>query len=401
MNAPAPHSALPPHMRLFAELVEHVKSEKHPPVPEDCEIPVEYYTDQAWFDRERAELWRRFPIIVGHAAMLQKPGDHFTHDALGVPMLIVRGRDDQIRAFYNVCRHRGVRLVTDEDVKRRPGFTCPYHHWTYDLDGALKHAPLKDELFTGVDLSCRGLRRIPCAVRQGFIWVQIDGLQDDESPDVAAHLDTLDQDLAAFDMGGQAFYRRTSSVRKANWKLIVDAFQDGYHVVRLHQKTVGPFFIDGGAVQERAGVNLRAVVARNELKEVLDAGPEDWDPRHHTSFAHYIFPNTIMVFHPDYISQLGLFPRSAEETEVIHHCFIPTEPKTDKERRHWERAFAIVEDGVFHAEDYFVCESTQTGLSSGANQTHLLGGMEAGVALFREVLRDVMGPLPGDPPAPK
>ena len=330
--------------------------------------------------------------------MLKLPGDHFTHDALGVPILVAKGRDGEIRAFYNVCRHRGVRLVEDDEIRRRPGFTCPYHHWTYDLDGALKHAPLKDELFSGVDLSCRGLRRIPCAVRQGFIWVQIEGLDDDAAPDIPSHLDTIDQDFAAFGMAEQAFYTRTTSLRQCNWKLIVDAFQDGYHVVRLHQKTVGPLFIDGGAVQERAGLNMRAAVARKELQEILDAPAEDWRPRHHASFAHYIFPNTIMVFHPDYVSQLGLFPRSAEETEVIHHCFIPREPETEKERAHWKRAFAIIEDGVFHAEDYFVCESTQKGLTSGANRTHLLGGMETGVAMFREILRETMGPLPGDAP---
>ena len=396
MNAPTPQPKLPPHLRLFGALVDHVKAKVQPPAPEDCEIPVEYYTDPAWFERERAELWRRHPIIVGHASMLKQAGDHFTHDALGVPLLIARDRSGDIRAFYNVCRHRGVRLVEDDDIRRRPGFTCPYHHWTYDLDGGLKHVPLKDELFAGVDLSCRGLRRVPCAVRQGFIWVQIDGLEDDAAPDVAAHLDSVEQDFAAFGMGDQYFYRRTSSVKKANWKLIIDAFQDGYHVVRLHQKTVGPFFIDGGAVQERAGLNLRAAIARNELTEVLEASPDQWRPRHHVSYAHYIFPNTIMVFHPDYVSQLGLFPKAADETEIIHHCFIPTEPKTEKEQAHWRRAFAMVEDGVFHAEDYYVCESTQKGLHSGANRTHVLGGMEEGVAMFRQILRETMGPLPGD-----
>ncbi|MEM9725422.1 MAG: SRPBCC family protein [Pseudomonadota bacterium] len=399
MNAPSP-SALPPHLRLFSELLDHVRHGAVQETPQDFEIPVEYYTDPEWFERERRELFRGYPIIVGHAAMLRKPGEHFTHDALGAPILVAKGRDGKIRAFYNVCRHRGVRLVDEEDVQRRSSFVCPYHHWRYGLDGALQHAPLSDELFKGIDLSCRGLRPIPCVVRRGFIWVQLDGLPDDAEPDVATHLDTIDSDFQAFGMEEQHFYRRSITTRKANWKLIVDAFQDGYHVVRLHQKTVGPFFIDGGALQERAGLNMRAAVARKELLQLiedgLDTAPDSWRPRHHTSFAHFIFPNTVMVFHPDYTSQLGLFPTSAGETVVIHQCFIPSEPKTDKERKHWERAFSMVEDGVFHAEDYYVCESTQRGLHSGANKTHLVGAMETGVAMFREILRDVMGPLPGD-----
>ena len=397
MNAPQ-ISPQPEHLRLFGALVDFVKAGAPSPPPADFEIPVEYYTDPDWFERERRELFRRHPIIVGCAAMLRKPGDHFAHDALGVPLIIAKGRDGVIRAFYNVCRHRGVRLVYEEEIQRKPGFTCPYHHWTYDLDGALKHVPQKETLFDGIDLSCRGLRPVPCAVRGGMIWVQIDGLEEDATPDVAAHLDSIDEDLEAFEVGAQFFYRRSAAVKKANWKLIVDAFQDGYHIVRLHQKTVGPFFIDGAALQERAGLNMRAAVARKELTEVLETGPASWRPRHHVSYAHYIFPNTIMVFHPDYVSQLGLFPTAPDETVVIHHCLIPKEPKTEKEQGHWRRAFAIVEDGVFHAEDYFVCESTQRGLHSGANKTHLLGGMETGVAMFRQILRDAMGPLPGDPP---
>ena len=350
-------------------------------------FPVAFYLDEEWLARERAELFATQPIIVGHEKMLVRAGDHFTHDHLDKPLLVVRGRDDKIRVLYNVCRHRGVRLAHNAEVARKASFVCPYHHWTYDLDGSLKNVPLR-ETFEGVDLSCRGLKEVPCEVRQGFIWVQLGGAK---PLDLDAHLGDINSDLEAFETGAQHVFRQTTTVKEANWKLIVEAFQDGYHVVRLHQKSVGPLFMDARASMDRVGDNLRAVVARAFFPEILDAPPEQWDDRNHVSFAHFIFPNTIIIIHPDYISHLGLFPKDVDETIVVHTCLIPKKPETEKELEHWERAFDIIENEVFQAEDFFVCENAQIGMASGANETLLLGAQEYGIALFHDILRDRMG----------
>ncbi len=386
-------SDLPPHMKLFARLLDEVKSDYRPPLPEIHDVPVAFYLDDDWLARERFELFAGYPIIVGHETMLTQAGEHFTHDHLGKPLLIVRGRDDHIRAFYNVCRHRGMRLAQNTEVMRKPSFVCPYHHWAYDLDGSLKNVPLS-ESFDGVNLSCRGLKEVPCEIRHGFIWVQIG---ETKPLDLNSHLGEIDADLDAFGTGDQHVFRQTTTTKKANWKLIVEAFQDGYHVVRLHQKSVGPLFMDARASMDRVGNNLRAAVARAFFPEILNAPPEKWDDRNHVSFAHYIFPNTIIVFHPDYISHMGLFPQGVDETVVVHTCLIPKEPETEKERDHWERAFDIIENGVFQAEDFFVCENAQIGMASGANETLLLGAQEYGIALFHDILRDEMGPFRQSP----
>ena len=319
--------------------------------------------------------------------MLARAGDHFVHDHLGKPLLVVRGRDDKIRAFYNVCRHRGVRLAHNQEVERKPSFVCPYHHWAYDLDGSLKNVPLP-ETFDGVDLSCRGLKEVASEVRHGFIWAQLD----EEAPlDLDRRLGEINADFSAFEIGDQHIFRQTTTTKKANWKLIVEAFQDGYHVVRLHQKSVGPLFMDARASMDRVGDNLRAVVARAFFPECLDLPEAQWDDRNHVSFAHFVFPNTIIVVHPDYISHMGLFPQSVDKTTVVHTCLIPKMPETEKELEHWERAFDIIENGVFQAEDFYVCENAQIGMASGANETLLLGAQEYGIALFHDILREKMG----------
>ena len=388
-NTVTSREKLKPHMQMFRAFREKVKRQDGAPLPPSSEVSVDMYLDPDLLQRERSELFEKTPIIVGHTSMLEKPGSHFTHDHLGKPLLIVRGKDQIIRAFLNVCRHRGMRLVADEAISKTPVFVCPYHHWTYGLDGTLKNTPLKDG-FEGVDLSCRNLKSVQCAEHGGFIWVQLDDSVPMELPDF---LGTISDDLDSFAVAEQVTYRRDTSLKKANWKLIIEAFQDGYHVVRLHNKTVGQFFIDGQTANERVGKHIRAIVARTSFKDALDLPPEDWDDRNHVSFAHYIFPNTIMVYHPDYISHLGLYPVSVDETLVTHTFLIPKQPETGKEKSHVERSYDLIENGVFQAEDYFVCENAQRGMASGANNTLLLSGYEDGIAMFHDILRDA---LPGN-----
>jgi len=376
--------SLKPHMQMFSTFRDKVKRQDSAPLPPSSEVPVEMYLDPDLLKREQTELFDKTPVIVGHASMLEKAGSHFTHDHLGKPLLIVRGKDKVIRAFLNVCRHRGMRLVAEEGTGKTPVFVCPYHHWTYGLDGTLKNTPLKDG-FEGVDLSCRNLKPVQCAEHSGFIWVQIDDTKPIDLPDF---LGTISDDLDSFAVADQLTYRSDTSLKKANWKLIVEAFQDGYHVVRLHNKTVGRFFIDGQTANERVGKHIRAIVARTSFEDALELPAEEWDDRNHVSFAHYIFPNTIMVYHPDYISHLGLFPVGTDETLVTHTFLVPKLAETDEEKSHIARSYDLIENGVFQSEDYFVCENAQRGMASGANDTLLLSGYEDGIAMFHDILSD-------------
>ena len=285
---------LPPHMKLFAQLRDEVKSNYVPELPEPNEIPTQFYLDKDWLARERAELYETSPIILGHEKMIERPGEHFVHDHLGKPLLVVRGQDQKIRVFYNVCRHRGVRLARNEAVERKPSFVCPYHHWAYDLDGTLKNVPLP-ETFEGVDLSCRNLKEVPSETRHGFIWAQIDG---SKPLDLDVHLHSLNSDLQSFDTEHHHVFRQTTTTKKSNWKLIVEAFQDGYHVTRLHQKSVGPLFMDARASMNRVGDNLRAVVARAFFPEVLDLPPSEMGRQKSRFFCPFHIPEHNHGFSP-------------------------------------------------------------------------------------------------------
>ncbi len=380
MNAPG-------FSEVFSNLLEEFRSGAAV-APFEGKVDTRFYTDPIWFEKEKAALFSHGPILVGHVSMLKNNGDVFTHDYLGKPIMVARAKDGQVRAFLNVCRHRGVRLVNGEHVENKTSFVCPYHNWTYDLDGTLKHVPLQEESFPGLDRQCHSLKALPLEICEGLIFVCADP---EGSINIDQHMGMVKDDFAAFKMADHVFFRQTVTTLKTNWKLLVDAFQDGYHVTRLHRSTVGPSFMDGIARSERSGDHLLSVVARKGFNEALQQRPEQWDLRRQSACAMYLFPNVEMIIHPDYISYLAFFPTQVDETVVVHGCFIEEEPKDEKAAAHWERAFDIIENGVFHPEDFFVCEQAQIGMDSSANSHLLLGAHETGVKAFHDLLAEKMG----------
>ncbi|MBZ0254279.1 MAG: Rieske (2Fe-2S) protein, partial [Candidatus Methylomirabilis sp.] len=131
--------------------------------------PVERYLSPERFAREERTLFRRRPLILGHASRLAAPGDFFTHDLAGVPILCVRDRGGRFRAFLNVCRHRGTRVVEAEGGRDARSFACPYHAWTYGLDGRLLGLPHADG-FPEIDRDKTGLVALPAEEFAGFLW---------------------------------------------------------------------------------------------------------------------------------------------------------------------------------------------------------------------------------------
>lgn len=374
---------------LFETLLESYRNKEYIE-PITAKVDTRFYTDKAWFEHERHAVFSDRAVVLGHASMLKQPGDHFVHDHTGQPIIVIKGKDKKIRAFLNVCRHRGVRLSNAVGVENKPSLVCPYHNWVYSTEGNLNKIPLEEEAFGSIDKSCYGLRTLELQEVAGLLFVCPDP---DGRVDLGKQLQDLEQDLNHFATADHVFFKESVSVKKTNWKLIIEAFLDGYHIRRLHRKTVGPLFLDGVALTEPTGLNSRAVVARESFGEALNLGREQWDLRRHASCAYFLFPNTEVIVHPDYISYLSLFPTAVDETVVVHGCLIEEAPTDDKALAHWNRAFDIIEKGVFQAEDLFVCEQAQIGMNSGANERLLLGSFERPIIDFHKALSEVCGPF--------
>ncbi len=259
---------------------------------------------------------------------------------------------------------------------------CPYHQWTYGLQGELRNVP-RQESFSDLDLEQLALVPVPTEVRDNLVWVQADP---GGSMDLDAHLAGLEKDLAIFRIADYHFCHQSVRTIKCNWKLVQDAFLDGYHVVRLHKNTVGPFFPDALAETDLIGDHTRSAVARKEIAEAETLPAEALDLRHHCTFSYTVFPNAVLIFHPEYTSIISLFPVSEEETVFVHSMLTPQPPRSEAERDHFQRSFELIDKGVFEAEDIFVSVGAQVGMSSGANEYLLFGALEEAAVRFHRII---------------
>ena len=341
-------------------------------------IPAHHYTDPDHFAREKTALFDTMPQVLCPSAALPEAGMAMPHDATGRPLLITRDAAGTAHVFLNVCRHRGTRLVDGECTAKIKRLVCSYHAWTYDLSGKLLALP-RPETFPGLDKSAFALRELPSCEAGGVIWfAPVDGAD-------FSHARTLGDDFAALGMDNSHLFRRKLHTVNGNWKLIMDAFLESYHVTRLHSQSIGPFFKDGVTAGDTIGPHKRAAVGRAEDMGTVDL--EDMDAlRRVVTFAYQLFPATIVIPSPDYVNILVLMPQSHDVTVVEDFMLIPEEPATQKARDHWERSWNLLDGVAFSQEDFRAAELGQQGLTSGAVPHVTLGTMEAGIAQFHDTI---------------
>jgi Rieske 2Fe-2S family protein len=370
----------PIHGHLLEKLIEVYQGSLDPELT-DFRIPTTVYTDESRLQAER-RLLRALPMAVAHVSQLQAAGACLVHDALGVPVMVTRNREGGLHAMLNVCRHRGTRLMEDAGFcKVRKGFHCRYHGWTYDIEGNLLTVP-KQEMFPSLDKSEHNLISLPVTERFGFVWVvATPGLE----YDFDAFLDPLEPDLGPLNLESHVVFRRATTTAHTNWKIVMEAFLDGYHVRHLHKNTVGPYFKDHRSYSELAGPHIRSIVGRSGFEEALASGPID-DIRNTATPTYVIFPNTIFVVQPDFVSRASAYPTALGEVYWEHDLIIPEEPKSEKVRAHWELNYELIQNGVFKGEDLWVCEQIQQGLASGANEFLTYGIEEAPIEWWHEEL---------------
>lgn len=360
-------------------LTERLRAELAAPGGESAErapftVPIARYRDAAWCARERAALFGGPRIVAASASLGAGACAPIDRADVGAA-IVARGPDGAVRAFANACRHRGTRLVDAPCTAK--ALVCPYHAWTYDLTGALIHVPHQGA-FPGLEPAQRGLAPRPAVERHGLVWLG-DG--------VDGYLGEVGADLAALALDRHVLWRRARTTRRCNWKLVIEAFLDGYHIRVLHRESIYRFFLDAASIAEpagpAAGPHVRAITARRALREA----PQDLsgaDLPQLVTPSLLLFPSTIVIRHPDFVSIMTVAPLAPDLTDWDHMMLIPADRAGEAE--HWARSWSLIEEGVFQREDLWVCEQAQRGIDAGATDEMLFGGLERAVRWFHGAL---------------
>lgn len=340
--------------------------------------PIEHYTDEDHFTLEREQIFRKVPIAAAHASELSEPGAFLRREVAGLPILLTRDKAGSANAFLNACRHRGTRLVDDEEgCKHR--FSCPYHAWTYANTGDLIAAPHFDEGFDTVDKSELGLKRLACQERFGFIWVVADA-RGEVSFDT--YFANLAADLDALQMEDMFVAQQDVTVRDANWKILVEGGIEAYHFKVAHRTTIGPHFEDNLSSYRTFGPHLRSILPRTSMAKLTDDTRGTWRLRDHAQVLYTLFPSTALLVQQDHIAWVKQEPISAGQTRLR---LATLAPKADADNTlHWDQNHRITRTTL--DEDFEIGESIQSTLASGANTNMLFGRFEGALDQFNQTV---------------
>lgn len=287
-------------------------------------IPSARYSDPALFEAERAHLWRRSWLFAAHESDLAEPGAYRTFDRSGSPIVVVRGNDGVLRAFYNSCRHRAAPVVRDAcgTAKR---LTCQYHSWSYGLDGSLKAVP-DARSFVDLELDELGLVPVRCESWQGWVFVN----EDTAAPPLVDYLGPLCEQMREID--GPNLRRVGSQVHDvaANWKIVVDAFLEVYHIRTVHPDNAALLYDDSTVTVAMLphGHSRLSVAVRPELLGVMDPSPEADNPSvgqlwRETSTSFGWFPNVVAPLDTGAFPLLCIWPVDQRTSQLELQWFAP------------------------------------------------------------------------------
>jgi Rieske 2Fe-2S family protein len=338
-------------------------------------LPRAAYLDADVLAWERENFFGRW-MCVGYSADLGRPGDRRAVDTGAGGVLIARGDDGGLRAFANTCRHRGHELLPCGASGTGGVIVCPYHAWTYRLDGTLRGAPGYRSA-DGFDATQFGLAPIRVMDWHGWIFIDPSG----DSPDFATHIGSLDATVAPYAPERLDVLARHEYVVAANWKIIVENYQECYHCSVIHPElcrvsppTSGENFEPdgawlGGSMTLRDGVETMSLDGRSG--SVALAGLSERERR--TVMYLVGFPNLLISLHPDYVMTHRLTPLAVDRTRVECAWAFPVE---------LDPSYAVDFWDLTNRQDWAACESVQRGLRSPHAVPGPLAPAEDGVHQF-------------------
>ena len=328
---------------------------------EACTLPRAVFTDPATFALELAELFGRRWLAAAREADLPDTGSFVTRTIGDERVLIVRAESGLLHAFYNVCRHRGSRLVEEEKGRLRGAITCPYHAWSYALDGSFQRAPRMQPAADAAQ--ALALATMPLATHSGFVFVNLDP----RAPRVEDFCSAL-PDLVRFRLSTLRRAGRIDYEIAANWKIVCENYSECYHCPGVHPQLNRIADLAAGGFESAAGFNggpmrLRAGFATLSMSGRQAGVPLCASAEADASLAHYylVYPNLMLGIHPDYLVTHTVWPLAPDRSRIECELLFAPEALESAQfdasevREFWD---------LTNRQDWALCERVQRGAAS-------------------------------------
>jgi phenylpropionate dioxygenase-like ring-hydroxylating dioxygenase large terminal subunit len=331
---------------------------------ESWETDIGRFTDQARFELEKQEFFMKRP----------EPGDYYATEIAGKPIILVRNKDGEAKAFLNACRHRGVKLA--EGCGNAKGFTCPYHGWTYNNDGDLISVPSRSA-FDAEQLEGRNLIELPLVEKHGVVLVH---------PQPGGHVDY--DEFFGPEMGGIVADYKLEDFRlvgeykapaRINWKHAVDGGLEGYHVPFLHPNTVGPMTLRQFMHMD-FGMHHTLVSPQMQILDLKDKPESEWPEDLPFGFTNAVFPNTVVGG-----SRHIMFFQRSEPGETVGTCtyiFRTYGPAGESRTEETDKMAQYMSDLLLKVsleEDMVIQSSAQVQMEAGAVPSIIMGRREVNI----------------------
>ena len=347
---------------------------------------VSKYTSRDRLEGEKKSILKKYPLLIGFSNDIASAGDYIAEDFVGTPVLVVRAKDGSLKAFLNMCSHRGACVASGKGEGAR-GFVCPYHGWVYNTDGDLVTLPHKED-FSPLSKAELSLQKLPVQEKYGMIWL---GLTPGQTFDIDDHLDEFARDFRAFGYEKYHHFKTLEITRNMNWKMVIDTFLENYHLRTLHKNTIGDSILSYTQLSDAAGKNQRLIQARKNFAELRQIEETEWDFLKRTAIAYVLFPNTLFIHQSDHVEIWRSFPDGDDpkRSRIFFDFYVPEPPESEKAQRYWQKnldyGVSIVLD-----EDFVLGERNQANYVSGEREHLIFGQNESGLTRYHTAMDEAL-----------
>ncbi|HYV86067.1 MAG TPA: aromatic ring-hydroxylating dioxygenase subunit alpha [Patescibacteria group bacterium] len=347
------------------------------PLDEATTLPGRYYHDPAVLKEEMRRIFATMWLCIGRESDLARPGDFLTRSIGDESVLVTRDASGRLGAFYNVCRHRGSRLIDEPRGSGLSRIQCPYHAWSYELSGALRSAPHMDEV-KGFDRQAYPLHRVRLETWSGFVFVTLAP----EAPALETHLAEMAHYFDRYEMERLRSGRRIGYRIASNWKILCENYSECYHCVLVHPQLnrvshyrsgeidlVNAATVGGYMELRESEFNTMSTSGRTERRPFASITQDDLRRIHY----YIIFPNLFLSLHPDYVMTHVLWPRDTGQTDI--ECEFLFDP-AEMARPGFDASDAVGFWDETNKQDWSVCERAQLGTASASYDRGRLSRLE-------------------------